>query len=93
MEEINLENPENITEQRYLELAQQFQEQFNIKDQSLRDSEAKFLVALKGLAVGYATLRLVDDYMDNMVLEVNLIKLKSFFFIRLYIVDRQHPTK
>lgn len=69
MEEINLENPENITEQRYLELAQQFQEQFNIKDQSLRDVEAKFLVALKGLVVGYATLRLVDDYMDNMVLE------------------------
>ena len=69
MEEINLENPDNITEQKYLELAQQFQEQFNIKDQSLRDVEAKFLVALKGLAVGYATLRLVDDYMDNMVLE------------------------
>ena len=61
MEDINIELHENITEQKYLELAQQFQEQFNIKDQILKETEAKFLIAFKGLAVGYATLRLLDD--------------------------------
>jgi len=76
MEEINLENPENMTEQRYLELAQQFQEQYNNKEQALKDMEEKLAGALKGIAVGYATLRLLDDYMDHIELEgpTHLIK-------------------
>ena len=69
MEEINLEEPGDITEQRYLELAQQFQEQYNNKEQALREMEEKLASALKGIAVGYATLRLLDDFMDHMELE------------------------
>jgi len=69
MEEINLENQDNITEQRYLELAQQFQEQYNIKERALKEMEDKLAAALKGIAVGYATLRLLDDFMDHIELE------------------------
>ena len=73
MEEVNLENSEEegeiMTEQRYRELADQFLATFKSKDKQYREALEKFSMVFKALATTYGILRLIDNYMEQMVLE------------------------
>jgi hypothetical protein len=72
----NLEN-EPLTEGKYLELAQEFQEQFNKKELILEKTQELLLHLLKGLIVGYSVLRMLDNYTDQMELEGPMLLVKK----------------
>lgn len=72
----NLEN-EPLTEGKYLELAQEFQEQFNKKELVLEKTQELLLHLLKGLIVGYSVLRMLDNYTDQMELEGPMLLVKK----------------
>ncbi len=76
MEQIN--SPEPLTEQRYLELAQQFQEQFNKKQEQLDKSRELLVMLFKGLITAYGCLRMMDNYTDQMELEGPMLLVKKF---------------
>ena len=72
-----VDNNNDITEQRLLEMSADFMEQFGAKDRELEECREKLALACKGTAVGYSTLRLLDNYVSQMDLEGPLLLIKK----------------
>ena len=71
------DNNNEITEQRLLEMSEDFMEQFGAKDRELDECREKLALACKGVAVGYSTLRTLDNYISQMDLEGPLLIVKK----------------
>ena len=71
------DNNNEITEQRLLEMSADFMEQFGAKDRELDECKEKLALACKGVAVGYSTLRTLDNYVEQMDLEGPLLLIKK----------------
>ena len=56
---------DNMTEQAYKCLADEFQEQFNNKDRQLTECKEKLLMTSKGVMVAYSVFRLLDNYLTR----------------------------
>jgi hypothetical protein len=61
---------ENITEQKYLELCDEFKDVIREKDRKLKSTNAKALVLGKIVAESYGVIKIIDNTLDN--LESNL---------------------
>ncbi len=61
---------ENITEQKYLELCDEFKDVIREKDRQLKSASAKALVLGKIVAESYGVIKIIDNTLDN--LESNL---------------------
>jgi len=61
---------ENITEQKYLELCDEFKDVIRDKDRKLKQTNAKALVLGKIVAESYGVIKIIDNTLDN--LESNL---------------------
>jgi len=56
---------DNMTEQAYKCLADEFQEQFNNKQEELNKCREKLLITSKGVMVAYSVIRLLDNYLER----------------------------
>ena len=56
---------DNMTEQAYKLLADEFQEQFNNKDRQLTECKEQLLMTSKGVMVAYSVFRLLDNYLSR----------------------------
>lgn len=61
---------ENITEQKYLELCDEFKDVIREKDRQLKSASTKALVLGKIVAESYGVIKIIDNTLDN--LESNL---------------------
>ena len=61
---------ENITEQKYLELCDEFKDVIREKDRQLKSTSVKALVLGKIVAESYGVIKIIDNTLDN--LESNL---------------------
>lgn len=61
---------ENITEQKYLELCDEFKDVIREKDRQLKSASAKALTLGKIVAESYGVIKIIDNTLDN--LESNL---------------------
>tara|TARA_R110000824_G_scaffold113185_1_gene262843 strand:+ start:1016 stop:1294 length:279 start_codon:yes stop_codon:yes gene_type:complete len=61
---------ENITEQKYLELCDEFKDVIREKDRQLKSASVKALVLGKIVAESYGVIKIIDNTLDN--LESNL---------------------
>ena len=72
-----VDNNNDITEQRLLEMSADFMEQFGAKDRELEECRERLALACKGVAVGYSTLRTLDNYVSQIDLEGPLLLIKK----------------
>ena len=56
---------DNMTEQAYKLLADEFQEQFNNKQEQLNKCKEQLLMTSKGVMVAYSVFRLLDNYLTR----------------------------
>ena len=65
----------NITDQKYLELANDFKEIMNKKDVELIKMKGDFVRIYKGLALAYGSFRMIDEWFGNLELDDMLTEL------------------
>jgi hypothetical protein len=65
----------SITDQKYLELADDFKTILNKKDKELIKMKGDYMRIYKGLALAYGSFRMIDDWFENLELDDMLTEL------------------
>jgi hypothetical protein len=67
--------PSTMTDQKYLELADDFKTILNKKDKELIKMKGDYMRIYKGLALAYGSFRMIDDWFENLELDDMLTEL------------------
>lgn len=65
----------DLTEQKYLELADEFKSVIDKKDKELTKMKNDYMRIYKGLALAYGSFRMIDDWFENLELDDMLTEL------------------
>lgn len=75
MSDNNSTSTSDLTDQKYLELADEFKEIMNKKDKELIKIKGDYMRLYKGVALAYGSFRMIDDWFENLELDDMLTEL------------------